>query len=234
MPSPTHVINTAATLHRFIRQHWKQEADTLRSKSLEFPTLFEQIASSTLGQSGDASEGESGDAIVKKMRDLFHFGFGQRWSETQVDIFEAFLFTCLPLIYRNTWETHKTRVLAQWDKQAEQYYTLVNLARRNGKTYVTSAFAACCLLCIPSVKIAIFSTCKRTSQMLMSVVIELVSKAFAAGTHVREDDFHEVTRNTDTLIFRGPDGTPRVLGSFPGSVRVSFFRSLSFNLYFFG
>ena len=77
------------------------------------------------------------------------------------------------------------------------------------------------LICIPGVKIAIFSTCKRTSMMMMSVVVDMLEVAFAAGTHANRQYFTIVSKNTEAIVLQGPDGTKRHLGCFPGSVRVS-------------
>jgi hypothetical protein len=138
-------------------------------------------------------------------------------------VFNAFLASCLPLIYGASWDDEKTRVLAEWKLNRHCMYTLVNMARRNGKTMVTSGTAAALLLCIPNIKIAIFSTCKRTSQMMMSASMDMIDKAFDKGSHVQRTDFVVLTRNMESVMFEGPDGTKRLLGSFPGSVRVSDF-----------
>ncbi len=97
----------------------------------------------------------------------------------------------------------------------------LTLPRRNGKTYVTSGTAAALLLCVPNIKIAIFSTCKRTSQMMMSAIMDMLDMSFERGTHVSRQDYITVTKNTESVCFEGPDRTKRMLGSFPGSVRVS-------------
>jgi hypothetical protein len=76
------------------------------------------------------------------------------------------------------------------------------------------------LLCIPNVKVAIFSTCKRTSQMMMSAIIDMLEAAFDQGTHADRQRYTIVSKNTEAVIIMGPDGTKRHLGCFPGSVRV--------------
>lgn len=77
------------------------------------------------------------------------------------------------------------------------------------------------MLSVPGVKIAIFSTCKRTSQMMLSAAMDMIEKAFELGTHAQRSDYLVVTKNMESVMFEGPDGTKRLLGSFPGSVRVS-------------
>jgi hypothetical protein len=102
--------------------------------------------------------------------------------------------SCLPLIYGETWPEEKTRVLHEWGMKRESMYSLVNMARRNGKTFVTSATAAALLLCVPGIRIAIFSTCKRTSGMMMEAIMEKLEMAFERGTHVSRQDYVVVSK----------------------------------------
>src|SRR5690606_15361731 len=117
----------------------------------------------------------------------------------------------------------------EWDAKRECPYTVVSMARRNGKTYTTSGTVVALLLVIPDIKIAIFSTCKRTSQMMMDAAVTMLDKAFDMGTHCNRQDYMQISRNTESIIFQGPDGTKRNLGCFPGSVRVRnfFFSSVA-------
>ena len=59
--------------------------------------------------------------------------------------------------------------------------------------------------------------------MMMSAIMDMLDKAFELGTHVSREDFVQVTKNMESVCFEGPDGTKRMLGSFPGSVRVRIF-----------
>lgn len=180
------------------------------------PTRFERIA-----QSLSKSVDRQGDALVAKVREMFHNGIGIKWGDDQIRVFNAFLASCLPLIYGNSWQDEKSRVLGEWKLNRHRMYSLVNMARRNGKTFVVSGATAALLLCIPNVKIAIFSTCKRTSQMMLTAIMEMLERAFDKGTHVQRQDFLLVTKNMESVCYEGPDGSKRLLGSFPGSVRVS-------------
>ena len=56
----------------------------------------------------------------------------------------------------------------------------------------------------------------------MTVVRDMIEKAFSIGSVSRED-FSIDTDNKEQIVFIGPDGTKRVLGCYPGSVRVSVF-----------
>jgi hypothetical protein len=96
------------------------------------------------------------------------------------------------------------------------------------KTFSTSGVVVAMLLCIPNVKIAIFSTCKRTSMMMMSAVVDMIEAAFIKGTHADRQKYTQISKNTECIIFEGPDKSKRQLGCFPGSVRVSVFFLLCF------
>jgi hypothetical protein len=112
-------------------------------------------------------------------------------------------------------------VLKEWGVEKESPFAIVNMARRNGKTFSTSGAVVSLFLCVPNVRIAIFSTCKRTSQMMMSAVVDMLDKAMSIGTHCNAQDYRELSRNMESIIYEGPDKTKRHLGCFPGSVRTT-------------
>lgn len=76
--------------------------------------------------------------------------------------------------------------------------------------------------------------------MMMEATMEKLEMAFERGTHANRQDFNVITtpapsnffynphpqvitKNMESVAFEGPDRTKRILGSFPGSVRVSLF-----------
>jgi len=192
-----------------------REAEQERTRYSGLLTRFDRA----LGAAAQV-RAQDGDAILAHVRDVFHNGLGIQWGEDQVRIFNTALFSCLPLIYGKSWVENKARVLGEWQAQRECPYTIVVMGRRNGKTYVVSGTVAALLRCVPGVKIAIFSTCTRTSYMMMTAITDMIDKAMALGTHFSEQAFTEEKRNMETVEFRCPDGTKRILGCFPGSVRV--------------
>jgi len=210
-------IDTARHLHAPVLAVLKaaEEARSQAARSA-MPTQFDLIVSK--GQSGGERRG---DRILAAMRDTFHNGLGIEWGEHQVNVFNGFTFSSLALIYGNEWPESKARVLAQWGEERECPYTVVSMARRNGKTFSTSGVVVSMLLCIPNVKVAIFSTCKRTSMMMMTAVVDMLDKAFEIGTHADRQRYKQVSKNMESLVLEGPDKTKRHLGCFPGSVRVS-------------
>lgn len=215
--SEVFVVNTAVALHGSLLKYWDlEERRHLRKWSKKLPTRFERLVIDAVQKSECR-----GDELLDKIRECFFHGLGIKWGEDQVRVFNAFVFSCLPLIYGEEWPENKARVLEEWNKTRECPYTVVSMARRNGKTFVTSGTVVAMLLTIPGITVAIFSTCKRTSQMMMSAAVDMLEKAFDLGTHVNKQDFQQVLKNTESVVFEGPDGTKRSLGCFPGSVKVS-------------
>lgn len=217
------IIDGSKSFHANLVKYWDLEEKKHQQVIRRIPNRFELLEKQL-----ETKAEQLGDNLVARVRDVFHNGLSFNgtpivWGDDQIRVFEAFLASCLPLIYGNSWADEKARVMADWGLERERMYSLVNMARRNGKTFVTSGTAAALLLCIPNIKIAIFSTCKRTSQMMMSAIMDMLDGAFERGTRVSKEDFAVVTKNMESVCFEGPDGTKRILGSFPGSVRVSFF-----------
>lgn len=210
------VVDSALSFHSPVFEYWCQQEARYARETRLIPNRLDQLAAQLR-----TLKLRQGDTLVAKVKECFHNGLGIRWGDNQIKIFNAFLAACLPFIYGDTWPEEKARVFKEWGLERERMYCLVNMARRNGKTFVTAGTTAALLLCVPNMKIAIFSTCKRTSQMMLTAAMDMIEKAFELGTHVNREDFITVTRNMESVIFEGPDRTKRQLGSFPGSVRVS-------------
>lgn len=202
----TMIIETASLFHAPLADYWQTEEELFNKSNRFIPNRFQQL-DARLKLRGQ----RTGDALVARIREVFHHGFGTKWGDDQIRVFNAFLASCLPLIYGETWQEEKTRVLKEWGLNSVPMYSLVNMARRNGKTYVTSGTAAALFLCIPNIKIAIFSTCRRTSQMLMTCMMEFVERAFEKGTHVQREDYNLVTKNTETVQYEYK-GCKQILG----------------------
>lgn len=201
--------------------HWRKEEEKAYARQSYIPDRIAQMDAEMT-----ARQIKQGDRIVERVKDIFYNGLGIQWGASQVKVFNAFLHASLPLIYGDAWAESKSRVIKELEIQNEQMFCLVNMARRNGKTFVTSGTAAALFLAVPNIKIAIFSTCRRTSQMMLNAITDMLEKAFEMGTKVNRQDYQVVSRNSETIVFLGSDGTKRSIGSFPGSVRVSRFNFL--------
>ncbi len=212
------IVDTSQVLHNSITKFWKKKKDDILKKASKIVSRFERWAEDKVDKNVC-----KGDVLVERVREVFYNGLGVKWGEDQIIVFNTFLFSCLPLIYAGEWAEHKARILAEWGKQRECPYTVVSMARRNGKTFVTSGTVVSLMLVIPGIKVAIFSTCKRTSQMMMSACVDMLEQAFERGTHVNRQDYVQISKNTESIGYEGPDRTKRLLGCFPGSVKVTKF-----------
>lgn len=207
-------IDTNAVLHNTMLRYWSLEAEKWRKESRMVRPVMDRLAEAQEQQHCD------GDVIVGQVRDMFYHGLGNRYTPVQKRIFEALLFSCLPLIYGDTWGENMTRVLKEWDKPKAHYYNIISMARRHGKTFVVAASAASLLLVCPDMTIAIFSTGLRAAQMMMNVIMDMMQQAFSKGTHATREDYQQLVKNLQISVLRGPDGTKRYLGSYPSSITV--------------
>ena len=214
------VLDLCELLHDKLVMHWDKSIKEQRRKFGVIKTRAERAIAASAHRGGVLGRAE-GDVTLDRVQHMFHHGMGIRWSGVQVEIFNVFVDTCLPKIYGEMWPEHMARVLRKRGLKRTQQEALINMGRRNGKTFVTSGTAAALLLCVPDISIAIFSTGERTARMLMDVVRNMIKAAFAEGTVVKESDFSVVQSNKEILLLEGPDGTKRLLGCYPGSVRVS-------------
>lgn len=212
---PRYIVDTSQALHKTLVDHWRHEEGLSKKKATVVANRFERAVEAAI-----TSSEHSGDDLVAKIRDIFHNGIGIQWGTDQIRVFETFVFACLPLIYGNTWNDNKARVLAEWGKTELRPYVVVSMARRNGKTFVTSGTVVALLLAIPNIKVIIFSTCKRTSQLMMSAVSDMLDAAFEKGSHCNRQDFVQVSKNTEQIVFEA-FGSKRTIACLPGSVRVS-------------
>jgi len=176
-PHYEHVLDTSTLLHARMHKHWQKEIDVHKARFGKIKTRAERAIDASAHRGGIKGRSK-GDLTVDGVRNLFHTGMGIKWSEVQVKIFNVFLDTCLPKIYGNTWPEHKARVLKQRHLKRVWQEALVNMARRNGKTFVTSGTAAALLLAVPDISIAIFSTGERTARLLMDVVRNMIHNAW--------------------------------------------------------
>ena len=172
----------------------------------------------------------NGDVILEKMQDLFLNGFGIVWSPVQVKVFQALVDSLLPRIYIGEWEQVKGRVMAQRKIDRLCQETLVNMGRRNGKTWTVSGAAAAALLTVPGITVAVFSVGKRQAGMFMTSTIEKIELAFKRGTHVKKQGYNKIQQNQETLIYEHPEGGKQILSCLPGSTKVSFFKTPIFLL----
>lgn len=209
------VIDTCALLHAPMVEYWKGEAEEYRRTcKYKISNRFERAEG--LG----AQRKTNGDELVEKVQDIFMNGFGIEWSPIQIRIFNALVDSILPRIYGKEWDEVKSRVMAERGMDRLYQETLVNMARRNGKTWVVSGAAAAVFLVVPGVTLAVFSVGKRQATMFMNSVVEKMERAFKRGTHVKQSDYNLLKKNQEELVYEHPSGAKQILGCYPGSAKV--------------
>lgn len=204
------VLDTWASFHQSTSEYWHEEyIDYESNRKHNITSRFDR--SMGIGVIKRAN----GDDLLDKLQDLFLNGFGIEWSSVQVRVFQALIDSLLPRVYLNEWEEVKGRVMAQRKIDSMCQETLVNMARRNGKTWVVSGAAAAIFLVIPDITIAVFSVGKRQSGMFMSSTIEKIEMAFNKGTHIKKQGYNRVQQNQEMLIYEHPQGGKQILGCYP-------------------
>ena len=209
------IIDTSAILHTPMVNYWTKECILFNNtRKHGMKSRFQRAQANT------KLNNARGDVLLSKIQQLFHHGFGITWSEIQKKIFAASIDALLPKIYGEEWDEVKQRVMHQRGIKVLQQETLVNMARRNGKTFVISGTAAAVFLVVPNLSVAVFSTGERAAKMLMTATLEKIDAAFDLGTHVNKQGYDIISKNKEMLVMKHPNGGKQVLGCYPGSVKV--------------
>ena len=216
MPHEPVIIDSASCYLRSSQKYWTKQVEKNKKKNV-FKRRATRIVESSISKPT-----ESGDAVLERIQYLLEKGFGVKRSATQCEIHKEFIEASLPKIYQAVWQKSAPSILKQFNVKQLIQEVLVIMPRRRGKSYSAAMFAAACLLCIPECSCIIFSTGERTAKLLMTVITDLMEKAFSLGS-LKKDDFHFETNNKECIVFYGPDGTKRSLMCLPGSVRVSIY-----------
>ena len=212
------IIDTSALYHTRLINYWRKEHEVFQRSRHGASNRFDRVAS------GPKRSGKTnGDKILEQTVDLFLNGFGVTWSLVQINIFHALVNAILPRIYLHEWEEVKGRVMLQRALDRIWQEILINMGRRNGKTWITSGAAAAFFLMIPGISIAVFSVGKRQAELFMTAAVEKIKLAFARGTHVKKSDYNVIRESQEMLVYEHPLGGKQVLGCYPGSSKVSLF-----------
>lgn len=209
-------MDTIALLHEPLIKYWKDSHDYYqRECRYNISTRFERADKNKRNQKTD------GDRLLKKIYDLFHNGFGHRWSDAQIKIFNVIVDGMLALIYGNQWDDVKERVLKERGLTEYKKEVLINMGRRNGKTWIVATVCVIMFLLLKNIKIIIISVGKRQSGMFLECCVEKIQSAFALGTHVKQSDYRKVKNSVTELRFEVPGGSVNALLSLPGSIKVN-------------
>lgn len=209
-------MNTIKLIHRPMVEYWKKQYHDYREyHKYNVPTRSDRVLGLGIQQKAN------GDLVIDQMTQIFMKGFGLRWTDTQITIFNSFVDGLLPRIYMDEWPEVKERVLRQRKLKETQQETLVNMARRNGKTWSVSACCAAAFLAIKGISIAVFSVGKRQSGMFLGAFVDKIERAFNTGTHAKRSDYKQLQKNQEVLVYELPDGSVNTMASLPGSIKVS-------------
>lgn len=124
-----------------------------------------------------------GDMRYKKIQDLLNnMTPGLVRSPDQITFHDHFGIAVLPHIYGADWEANCVRVMEELKLDKIAYEVLIMTPRRWGKTWSVAMFVLALALCVPGIRIAIFSTGGRASGNLIQTL-----KAFMKGIPGAED-----------------------------------------------
>lgn len=121
---PRRVVDSCASLHSVLTRYWSAEEERYMAATRVIPTRMQQVV-----RKAQQQVTRRGDQIVADVKNLFFNGLGNAlwyemiyncttgitWGPDQVRVFDAFLASCLPLIYNKSWPEEKARVLREFE-----------------------------------------------------------------------------------------------------------------------
>jgi hypothetical protein len=133
-------------------------------------------------------------------------------SPQQKQFHQAFLASCLRIIYRDDFDKEKHRVMAKYKFKSRKQQVLVCAPRRMGKTFSTAFFCIVFAIILSEVELSIFSPGKRQSVALMGVIVDFMKKLGEGDRIVR--------RNEEKLQIRSLDGRISKVNAYPSAVKT--------------
>lgn len=133
-------------------------------------------------------------------------------SPQQISFHQAFLASCLRIIYGEDYDKEKHRVMAKYKFKSRKQQVLVCAPRRMGKTFSTAFFCIVFAIIISEVELSIFSPGKRQSVALMGHIVDFMNKLGEGDRIVR--------RNEEKLQIRSIDGKISKINAYPSAVRT--------------
>lgn len=157
-----------------------------------------------------------GDTILQNMRRDLQ-GFPRQWlpTEVQMKIHETAFMCEAPLIYGGEFYINKKIILDKNNWRAMIAILAVLTPRKFGKTWFLGQHAVVHLMNIPDHEIGV------VSRTLRQAIIALATAKRLLRSHKRAAEFKITINQATKLEIVGPDGTPRVMTSYPGNPDVS-------------
>ena len=162
-----------------------------------------------------------GDQLYANIcRTMNEFGKGRDKIRLRVDqrvMFVHCMNALLPLIYGNKLEANRKRLLKKLGLKRIIQEVIILASRRVGKTWFVAILLAAVMICFPKIEIACFSLALRTSQKMMRLVVDMLSRHETGRDMI-------IQQNQEKLKLRGDTpSTYKLLHSFPDRPDVCLF-----------
>lgn len=133
-------------------------------------------------------------------------------SKQQRHIIEEFVRSCvIKIVGQDNFERNPPFFMRETKKSTQECLSIVITPRRFGKTTATAIFVAAVLLTVPQVVVAIFSTGRRASALLLAKIHQIVNGV--------PGEKRILACNQETLKIRGGDvGDVRTCHSYPSNL----------------
>lgn len=210
------VLDSVAMSHNAVFEYLKRQADFKKQQLA--PEKRHVRAQKGAGKATVLKGSVRIDRIRRLLSEAFTDDQGKliRRSEPQQNVHEVYIRACLPKIYDDEWDDNREHIMKKFGITRLQMWVLVVMARREGKTWGMAMFIAAMVLSVADIEISIFATCKRTAEKLLKVFNKFLIKAM---DFIPEEEFVIIKKTQETIIIMGPDGTERIIGCYPASVR---------------
>ena len=126
-----------------------------------------------LPRRASAHGGVSGLSQMRKLNYLLDQFVDERF-DAQKRIHEGMLGACMQLIFRNSKDSDMKLARAEIGMRKSKQQFMAITPRRFGKTYAVAMYVAAMVLACPDVSIAIFSTAKRASELLLRQAVDFI------------------------------------------------------------
>jgi len=133
-------------------------------------------------------------------------------STQQLECHKWFIVSCLPQLFGDAIEVHRTRLMRRYRVSNINNIICVSAGRRTGKTVSVCMYAAVWLRVVDGADIAIFSIALRQSTAISAMVKIMLIKLFGADVIVR--------CNQETMVVKNIHGGTNKLMSLPGASEV--------------
>lgn len=129
--------------------------------------------------------------------------FSKIRSPEQKLFHDKFMISCLPHIYGDDWEANRVRVMEELGITKIDFELLITTPRRFGKSYSVAMFVAALLVCVPGIRINVFSTGKRASGNLMELVQMFIAKVPGATERIVKKNEEQLFIAASALLSGG-------------------------------